>query len=81
MLKLVWKKKEDNISSETFKREVFDIKFRLDMLEEDVKRLRKRAKLPEEIKKGSESIDEDIIKALEDDGFKEIRAISKRLMG
>lgn len=76
MLGLFRRKEENNVSGELFKKEVSNINIRLDLLEDDIKRLRKRAKLPV-----IESPDEEIIKSLEEDGFKEIRQFQKKYGG
>jgi len=68
----LFKRNQNNVTPETFQREVNDLKVRLDLVETDIKRLRKRSKIPEDVP------DEEIIKSLEDDGFKEIRELQKK---
>jgi HEAT repeat protein len=66
------KKTDENAS---FLNSIKEIRDRLDLIEDDIKRLRKKARL---INTNSTSKDdEDIIKTLEDDGFKEIRQLHK----
>lgn len=69
--------KEDSvfISTEIFKKENADVKLRLDLLEDDIKRLRKKSPSP---RQNSIEEDEVIMKSLEDDGFKEIRELQKK---
>lgn len=77
---LSWKRKDNIINKETFLNIIEDVKVRLDLVEDDIKRLRKKAKIPE-IKEGGKDSDEDIIKSIEDDGFKEIRELNKKFGG
>lgn len=73
----LFKRKEDNVfvSTEIFKKEILELKTRLDLTEDDIKRLRKKSPSLQE-KTAAE--DEEIIKSIEDDGFKEIRELQKK---
>jgi len=77
---LIKKKESDTVKTETFINAVNDIKVRLDLIEDDIKRLRKKAKIPE-TRKDSKGDDEDIVKTIEEDGFKEIRELNKQFGG
>ena len=78
MLGLFKKKEKIDISVEIYIKDMTDLKVRLDLIEDDIKRLRKKAKIPEIDKDQNE---EDIIKSIEDDGFSEIRALHKKFGG
>jgi len=72
---MFWKRKtEKNVSNETFKDNVDDIKLRLDLIEDDIRRLRRNPKK----KIDTNTHDDDIIQSIEDDGFKEIRELNKQ---
>jgi len=69
----LFKKRDDVfVSSEIFKKQIEELKLRLDLTEDDIKRLRKKTKIPNDVP------DEDIIKSIEDDGFKEIRELQRK---
>jgi len=75
---LIKKPQSDTVKTETFINAINDIKVRLDLIEDDIKRLRKKAKIPAKVDKDS---DEDIVKSIEEDGFKEIRELNKQFGG
>jgi|TARA_Y100000310_G_C20678243_1_gene814335 hypothetical protein len=78
---MFWQKKKDtiqqenSITTETFKNTIADIKLRLDLIEDDIKRLRKKFKIDNRENNYTDK-DEKILKSIEDDGFKEIRQLN-----
>jgi len=78
---MFWQKKKDtipqenSITTETFLNTIADIKLRLDLIEDDIKRLRKKFKIDNRENNYTDK-DEKILKSIEDDGFKEIRQLN-----
>ena len=68
------KKTNNIVSADTFKKNIEDIKLRLDLLEDDIRRIRRKPK------KSKDDLDqeEEVTKLLEEDGFKEIRELNKK---
>ena len=71
------KKPDEFVNTETFINTITDIKVRLDLIEDDIRRLRKKPPKPSS-KDTDRDEDETIIKSIEDDGFKEIRELNRQ---
>lgn len=72
----LWKtKQESNITTDYFKVVIEELKVRLELIEDDIKRLRKKSPA---LRDNNPEEDEQIMKSLEDDGFKEIRELQKK---
>jgi len=76
---MFWKRKKQDNPTETFKKLYLDLTLRVDVLEEEISKLRKRINHPTRRSGKSSSGDLEDTKALPKDAFDDIRKIDQQL--